>query len=353
MKAILLAGGKGTRLRPLTSNMPKPIVPILNRPFLLYQLDLLRRVGSVDEVILSLNYQPDRIEELISSLPDLGLKIRYLVEPQPMGTAGAIRFALDFLDDTAIIFNGDVLAELDLKAVLQFHRTRGANATIVLKPVENPSAYGLVEVDQDRNVKRFIEKPGNQKLDCNTINAGVYVIEPSILHRIPKDTPWSIERSFFPALVDDGERFVAYVSTGYWIDIGTPRSYRQVHRDIMDGRFPTEPFRSRPKGALVVAASAKIEDGVTLEGPCFIDEEVVVKTGARIGAYTVLGRKCEVGNNANIETSILWPSCAIGEQASLSDVVLGQGCYIAPNAVVSEVTLGDKTVVPDPSKTAD
>lgn len=333
--------------------MPKPIVPILNRPFLLYQLDLLRRVGSVDEVILSLNYQPDRIEELISSLPDLGLKIRYLVEPQPMGTAGAIRFALDFLDDTAIIFNGDVLAELDLRAVLQFHRTRGANATIVLKPVENPSAYGLVEVDQDGNVKRFIEKPGNQKLDCNTINAGVYVIEPSILHRIPKDTPWSIERSFFPALVDDGERFVAYVSTGYWIDIGTPRSYRQVHRDIMDGRFPTEPFRSRPKDALVVAASAKIEDGVTLEGPCFIDEEVVVKTGARIGAYTVLGRKCEVGNNANIETSILWPSCAIGEQASLSDVVLGQGCYIAPNAVVSEVTLGDKTVVPDPSKTAD
>ena len=191
-------------------------------------------------------------------------------------------------------------------------------------------------MDQDSNVKRFLEKPEAEEISCNTINAGVYVIEPSTLHRIPKDKPWSIERSFFPALINDGERFVAYVSSGYWIDIGTPASYRQVHRDIMDGHFPTEPFRSKPKGTVVVADSA------------LIDEGVVVKTGARIGAYTVLGRKCEVGNNVNIEASILWPSCAIGEEASLSDVVLGRGCHIGRNAVIqSGVTLGDKAVVPD------
>lgn len=348
MKAILLAGGKGTRLRPLTLNIPKPIVPIFNRPFLLYQLDLLKQVASIDEVILSLNYQPDRIEELIGNIHNLGIKIRYLIEPQPLGTAGAIRFASEFLDDTVIILNGDVLTELNLSAVLQYHRSREANATIVLKPVENPSAYGLVEVDQDGNVKRFLEKPEAEEISCNTINAGVYVIEPSTLHRIPKDKPWSIERSFFPALINDGERFVAYVSSGYWIDIGTPASYRQVHRDIMDGHFPTEPFRSKPKGTVVVADSAQIEDGVTLEGPCFIDEGVVVKTGARIGAYTVLGRKCEVGNNVNIEASILWPSCSIEAEAFLNDVVLGQGCHIGRNAVIqSGVTLGDKAVVPD------
>src|ERR671927_1259358 len=242
MKAILLAGGKGTRLRPLTIHTPKPIVPIFERPFLHYQLDLLKQVPEIDEVILSLNYQPRRIEEIFGDGSDAGLAIRYVVEPAPLGTAGAVRYAGESLHESVVVFNGDVLTEVDLAAVIRLHRERRAKATIVLTPVENPSAYGLVETDASGNIQRFLEKPGEDEITCNTINAGIYVLEPDTFDRIPKDTAWSIERSFFPSLIERGETFVAYVYRGYWIDIGTPEKYAQVHRDIMDGRYRAAPF---------------------------------------------------------------------------------------------------------------
>src|SRR5688500_10817816 len=242
MKAILLAGGMGTRLRPLTAHTPKPIVPIFNRPFLYYQLDLLRKIPEIDEVILSLNYQPRRIEEIFGDGADLGLRIRYVVEPQPLGTAGAIKYAEEFLTDSVVVFNGDVLTEVDLASVIRLHRERKAKATIVLTPVDNPTAYGLVETDADGNVKRFLEKPKADEITCDTINAGIYVLEPETFDRIPAATNWSIERSYFPSLVDRGETFVAFTYRGYWIDIGTPEKYVQVHRDIMDGRYVAPPF---------------------------------------------------------------------------------------------------------------
>src|SRR5919109_2743884 len=237
MKAILLAGGKGTRLRPLTIHTPKPIVPIFNRAFLHYQLDLLKHVAEIDEVILSLNYQPRRIEEIFGDGSSCGIAIRYVVEPEPLGTAGAVRYAGESLHESVVVFNGDVLTQVDLGAVIALHRERRARATIVLTPVDNPSAYGLVETDPDGNIRRFLEKPRLDQITTNNINAGIYVLEPDSFDRIPKDTPWSIERSFFPSLIERGETFVAYVYRGYWIDIGTPEKYMQVHRDMMDGRF--------------------------------------------------------------------------------------------------------------------
>src|SRR5512138_2011529 len=254
MKAILLAGGKGTRLRPLTLHTPKPIVPIFDRPFLYYQIDLLRQIPEVDEIILSLNYQPRRIEEIFGDGSELGIKIRYVVEPAPLGTAGAIKYAGDNLTESVVVFNGDVLTQIDLAAVLALHRERKARATIVLTPVENPTAYGLVETDADGNIRRFLEKPKPDEITCNTINAGIYVLEPETFDRIPKDTPWSIERSFFPSLIERDETFVAYVYRGYWIDIGTPEKYMQVHRDIMDGRYVpprAAPFVTVPGAAWV------------------------------------------------------------------------------------------------------
>src|SRR6187399_2500089 len=246
MKAILLAGGKGTRLRPLTVHTPKPIVPIFNRPFLYYQIDQLRQVPEIDEAILSLNYQPRRIEEIFGDGDGIGMKLRYVVEPVPLGTGGAIRYAGDQLTESVVVFNGDVLTNVDLRAVLALHRERKAKATIVLTPVENPRAYGLVETDADGNIQRFLEKPKPDEITCNTINAGIYVLEPETFERIPKDVPWSIERSFFPSLIERQETFLAYVYRGYWIDIGTPEKYMQVHRDIMDGRFRAAPFADHP-----------------------------------------------------------------------------------------------------------
>src|ERR1051326_6317230 len=207
MRAILLAGGKGTRLRPLTLHTPKPIVPIFDRPFLRYQIDLLRQVPEIGEIVLSLNYQPGRIEEVFGNGDALGWRLRYVVEPTPLGTGGAIKFAAgEALDQPLVVFNGDVFKSVDLKDVIRLHRERRAAATIVLTPVDNPSAYGLVQTDADGRVVDFLEKPTPEQAGaCNTINAGIYVLDPATLDRIPRDTNFSIERGYFPSLVRNRE----------------------------------------------------------------------------------------------------------------------------------------------------
>src|SRR5215216_1233699 len=351
MKAILLAGGKGTRLRPLTLHTPKPIVPIFQRPFLHYQIDLLKQVPDIDEVILSLNYQPRRIEEVFGDGSDAGIKIRYVVEPSPLGTGGAIRYAGESLTDSVVVFNGDVLTQIDLAAVIRLHRDRRAKATIVLTPVDNPSAYGLVETDADGNVRRFLEKPKADEITCDTINAGIYVLEPDTFDRIPKDTAWSIERSYFPSLIERQETFVAYIDNGYWIDIGTPAKYLQVHRDIMDGRYAAPPFAGLTHGSPFVSPDAKIEEGAHIEGPCFIDEGVVVKAGATVRPHSVLGRQTHVEAGAVIDGSIIWPNGWVGPEASIRGSILGRNCHVGRAvSVETAAVLGDKTVLTDYSK---
>ena len=348
MKAILLAGGKGTRLRPLTIHTPKPVVPIFNRPFLEYQIDLLKQVPEIDEVILSLNYQPRRIEEIFGDGSDLGIKIRYVVEPAPLGTGGAIKYAGDNLTESVVVFNGDVLTEIDLGAVLRLHRERKARATIVLTPVDNPSAYGLVETDADGNIRRFLEKPKPEEITTNHINAGIYVLEPETFDRIPSDVAWSIERSYFPSLIERDETFVAYVYDGYWIDIGTPEKYTEVHRDIMDGRFSAGPFQGMPPPRLFISPEARIEDGAVVEGPCFIDEGVLVKAGARIGPHSVIGKQTQVEEDAVVDGSIIWPNCRISRDATVRNSIVGRNCHLGRNVIVNDgAVLGDKTTLTD------
>ncbi len=350
MKAILLAGGKGTRLRPLTIHTPKPIVPIFNRPFLHYQLDLLKQVAEIDEVVLSLNYQPRRIEEIFGDGGESGMAIRYVVEPSPLGTAGAIRYAGESLRESVVVFNGDVLTAVDLAAVIALHRERKAKATIVLTPVENPMAYGLVETDELGNIRRFLEKPNPDEITCDTINAGIYVLEPDTFDRIPKDTPWSIERSYFPSLVERGETFVAYVHRGYWIDIGTAEKYMQVHRDIMDGRYRAAPFAGAASTAWV-SPQARVEEGAVIEGPCFVDEGAVVKNGARIGPYSVIGRQCHIEEHAVVQQAIVWANSRVSQEAVVRDAILGRHCHIGRNAIVGNgAVLGDKSSVTDYSR---
>ena len=351
MKAILLAGGKGTRLRPLTIHTPKPIVPIFGRPVLHYQIDLVKKVPEIDEVILSLNYQPRRIEEMFGHGDGLGIKISYVVEPAPLGTAGAVKYAGQQLDETLVVFNGDVMTQVDLAAVVQLHRDRKAKATIVLTPVDNPTAYGLVETDPAGNVRRFLEKPKPEEITCNTINAGIYVLEPDTLDRIPKDTAWSIERSYFPSLIERGEAFVGFIYDGYWIDIGTPEKYTQVHRDIMDHRFTAPPFAGTPAGFSHVSPGARIEEGAVVEGPCFIDDGVIVKPGARVAAYSVLGRQCHVEEEALVDGSIVWANTRVGRDAVVRQSILGRHCHVGRNAVLDRgIVLGDKSVITDYSR---
>ena len=351
MKAILLAGGKGTRLRPLTLHTPKPIVPIFDRPFLQYQIDLIRQVPEVDEIVLSLNYQPRRIEEVFGDGSDFGIHIRYVVEPTPLGTGGAIRFAAgDARGEPIVVFNGDVFTSVELAAVLALHRERQARATIVLTPVENPAAYGLVETDAQGNVERFVEKPDPDQVRCDTINAGIYVLEPDTLDRIPKNTVYSIERRYFPSLVEGHETFVAYIYRGYWIDIGTPEKYRLAHRDIMTGRFSAPPFAGTP-GAAHISPDAKIEDGAAIESPCFVDAGAVVKAGARIGPYSVVGRHCHIGENAVVDGAILWPNTWVDSDARIGAAIAGRHCHFGRSTEVGDQAIfGDKSVVTDYSR---
>ena len=346
MKALLLAGGLGTRLRPLTLNTPKPIVPIFDRPFLHHQIELLKRVREVDEIILSLNYHPERIEAVMGRGAEAGLPIRYVVEPRPLGTGGAIKFAEPHLDGTTIVFNGDVLTETDLAAVVGRHRTRRARATIVLAPVADPTRYGLVETDGDGNVTRFLEKPDPAQVTCNTINAGIYVLEPDTLDRIPADTKYSIERGYFPSLVERGDAFAAYIERGYWLDIGTPADYRQAHRDILDGRCRSGSATVAGPGEPTVAGSAAVAPTARLREPCFVGPGVRVHPDAEIGPYAVLGSGSVVEAAARVRDAVVWPESVIGRGATLDGTIVGHRCRIGDHARLGPgLVLGDDSTL--------
>jgi NDP-sugar pyrophosphorylase family protein len=337
MKGLILAGGKGTRLRPLTLNTPKPIVPVANRPFLLYQLDLMKSAG-IGEIILSLSYQPRKIEDLLKDGADFDLLVRYAVESAPLGTAGAFRNAETWVEGPTVVFNGDVLTSLDLPSVIETHRSRGAIATLVLTEVEDPTAYGLVECDSDGLIRRFLEKPGMDEVTCRTINAGIYVLEPEVLEHIPEGQPFSFERELFPNLLKAGKPMLGVVSDAYWIDIGTPAKYLEVHRDILSGRFrsPGIPARNSdapPRGR--IDSASIVSEGVTLG------------LGARIES-SVIGANCRIDENVRIVDSVIWSGNTIDQGASIESSILGRGCYVGHSAVLRPGTiLGGKSVVTD------
>ena len=266
MKALILAGGEGTRLRPLTLSIPKPVVPVVNLPFLNYQLALLRQHG-IGDVILSLGYQPSKIQAVLGDGSEMGTHLQYVVETSPLGTAGAYKNAEQFLQGPTVVFNGDILCDLDLSEVLRQHRERNATATLVLTHVENPSAYGLVETTDRGRIERFLEKPKKEEITCNTINAGTYILEPEVLEYVPAGQNYSFERGVFPALLKEGKPVFAYISSGYWIDIGTPQKYMQVHQDILQRRF--NPSIAHTEGANtsvanIVDSFSRIGQGVQI-----------------------------------------------------------------------------------------
>ena len=340
MQALILAGGKGTRLRPLTVYTPKPIVPICNRPFLLYQIDTLRRAGITD-ITLSLSYQPNKIEQLLGDGSDHGVKLKYTVEPQPMGTAGAYKFAEDLIREPTVVFNGDILTDLDLKAVIREHNERKATATIVLTPVKDPTTYGVVETEKDGRVRRFLEKPKAEEITSNNINAGTYVLEPKVLDYLPEGENYSFEYGVFPDLLKRGEAFYAHIPTRtYWIDIGTPERYLQVHDDLLANRVGRIHLKDR-KGQFDAATVAEIDD------LSMVGDDCQIKPGAQV-INSVLGQGCFVEERARVENCVIWPHTRIGTTAQLNGAIVGRGCHIGRSAVVRPGTvLGDKTSLTD------
>src|SRR5437016_13848673 len=344
MQALILAGGKGTRLRPLTVYTPKPIVPICNRPFLLYQIDTLRRAGITD-ITLSLSYQPEKIEQQLGDGSNFGVKLKYMVEPQPMGTAGAYKFAEELIREPTVVFNGDILTDLDLKTVIRQHKERNAVATIVLTPVEDASPYGVVETEDDGRVRRFLEKPKPEGTSCKNINAGTYVLEPRILDLIPKGENHSFEYGLFPKLLENGAAFFAHIpQRTYWLDIGTPARYLQAHQDLLANRVTRIHIKDH-RGKFDSATLAEIDD------LSVIGDECTIKPGARI-INSVLGRGCYIEERARIENSVIWSHTRVGTAAAVSGAVVGRGCHIGRSTSVHPgAVLGDKTSLTDYTKT--
>lgn len=319
MKAVILVGGFGTRLRPLTLTTPKQMLPVLDRPMIERVVAGLARFG-VTDAVLSLGYRPDGF---ITAYPDdrcAGVRLHYAVEPEPLDTAGAVRFAATDagIDKTFLVVNGDVLTDLDVAALWDLHRSAHAEATIALTPVEDPSRYGVVPIDDRGQVTAFIEKPPRDEAPSNWINAGTYVLEPSVLDRIPAGRPVSIERETFPALVADQALF-AMPSEAYWVDAGTPATYLQVQLDLIDGR--------RGPAEAAIAPTAKLDADATVEHSAILDG-AVVESGATVRDSLVMAG-AQVGAGAVVEGSIVGPGAVIAPGASLLDLtVTGEGARV-------------------------
>jgi mannose-1-phosphate guanylyltransferase len=343
----VLAGGEGTRLRPLTYTTPKPVMPLAGRPFLSFMLDWVRS-HRVDEVILSCGFLSDAVKRVLGDIYD-GMRIRYVVEEEPLGTAGPVRLAYDegVLEERLFVLNGDVLTDIDLTAELEQHRRTGARATLALHPVEDTSSYGVVPTAEDGRVEAFIEKGGGEA-PTNRINAGSYVIERELVESsIPAGRPVSFEREVFPALV--GEGLYGFDAAGYWIDIGTPERYLEATWDLLAGRVRSSLPPRDETGSLVY--------------------ENCLLSGAHVGPQSVLGRHCSVGTDARVERSVLHDRVVVGADAVVVEAVLGErvrvgerarigpdamvgaGAVIAPDAVLpagARVEPGDKVPSGEP-----
>jgi NDP-sugar pyrophosphorylase family protein len=349
MKAVILAGGEGTRLRPLTLSTPKPVAPVVDRPFLRHQLDLLAGAG-IREVVFSVAYRPERIEAVFGDGSSLGMRIRYAVEDSPLGTGGAVRNALELLDQRTVVLNGDVLTDVDLAAVVARHQQAGASATILLTPVANPAAYGLVETDADDRVRRFLEKPRPEQITTNRINAGIYVLESKALELMKPGVNISIERFFFPALLERGDLVLGPVHQGYWIDIGTPEKYLQVHRDILNQRFPV-PLDGVARSGGFVHPMASVAEGALLDGHFYVGPGCRVAAGARLGPDAVLVADVEVSTGAYVRDSVLWRGVRVGADCEVESSLLGPGVKLGRSSVVRDAALGEGSVVSDYSRT--
>jgi mannose-1-phosphate guanylyltransferase len=346
MQAVILVGGEGTRLRPLTSNVPKPVVPLVDRPFIAYMLEWLLSHG-VDDVIMSCGFKAAVMRDVLGDGSDYGIRLRFVEEPDPRGTAGALKYAEDLLDERFLMLNGDVLTDLDLTAQIAQHERTGAVGTLALVPVEDPSAYGLVRLEPDNAVREFVEKPSADQIDTNMISAGAYVLERSILDMVPADQNVSIEREVWPRLVGNG--LYAFPHEAYWMDIGTPDRYLQGTFDIIEGKVRTAVMDKLGDGFLA-------DDGATVEGravpPALLGAGAHVASDAQVGALVVLGDGARVGRGSVVERAVVLAGAEIGENCVVRDCIVAPGArigdrtHVTGGAVLGEgVTIGADNVV--------
>jgi mannose-1-phosphate guanylyltransferase len=347
MQAVILVGGEGKRLRPLTSTVPKPVVPLVDRPFISFMLEWLRQHG-IDDVIMSCGFLATSVRNVLGDGSGLGIRLRFVEEPDPRGTAGALKYAESLLDERFLMLNGDVLTDIDLTAQIAQHEKTGAKATLALVPVPDPSAYGLVHLEEDHSVREFVEKPSSDTIDSNLISAGAYVLERAVLELVPPERNVSIEREVWPALI--GEGLYGYPSDSYWLDIGTPERYLKGTFDIIEGNVETAVKARLGSDWLAIDADAEVEGRVI--PPAVLERGVRVAEGAHVGSLAVLADNVSIGAGSTVERAVILNGAEIGENCTLRDCIVAAGCrvgartQITGGAVLGEgVTVGADNVI--------
>jgi len=335
VKAIILVGGEGLRLRPLTCNLPKPMVPIVNRPFLEHMVERLKR-HHIDEIILAICYLPDRIQRHFGDGNGFGVKLSYAVEQTPLGTGGAVKNSERFLKETFLVFNGDIFSDLNLTDMVKFHRAHKAKATIALTPVEDPTAYGVVELDGQNRVKGFIEKPSRDKVTSNLINAGIYVMEPEMLELIPASVHSMLERGLFPDLVKRGIPFYGYQSSAYWLDTGKPDDYLKLNHDLLTGKAASHFPGKAMADSIWLEEGCKIHPSAKLTGPIVMGRGCSIEQGVKISGPTVLGNSCVIGQGSIIDEAILWQNVRLGKNVTVRNSVIGNDTTVKDNTWVTD-----------------
>lgn len=342
MKAVVMAGGEGTRLRPLTSNRPKPLVPILNKPCMQHTIELLKRHG-ITEIVVTLYYLADEIEGYFGDGSELGVKLIYTVEDTPLGTAGSVKKAEEFLKDEAfMIVSGDSLTDIDVEKAVAYHKEKGSVATLVLKNVDNPLEFGVVITDDDGRVRRFLEKPSWGEVFSDTVNTGMYILEPSIFDYMEKDTSYDWSQDIFPRLLQDEKPLFGYVMSEYWTDVGSLQQYRQSQYEMLQGKT-TLPLEGRREGGDIwIGEGTEIDPSAQLIGPIIVGKNCRIKAGAHIGPETVIGDNCLIEEHAVLQRAIVWDSNYIGANTNLT------GCTICfRNTIKNDVIVQEGAVVGD------
>ena len=340
-----MAGGEGTRLRPLTSNQPKPMVPIVGKPCMEHILELLKQHG-LEEVIVTVAFMPQAIRSYFGNGDTLGMSIEYSVEESPLGTAGSVRLASDRLDETFLVISGDALCDVDLTDLIRSHRERGAAVTIGLKSVENPLEFGIVVTDEERRIERFLEKPSWSQVFSDTINTGIYVLEPEVLRHIPTDRPFDFSKELFPLLLEMGRPMYGYVFDDYWQDIGNLDQFRQANFDALDERVRLNVSGIRLRGNIWLGEGVEVDDLAAIEGPAFLGNYCRIAPDASVGPYSVLGSSVTLLERARTERSVIDAATHIGRSARVEGAVVGRGCDIRAHAHVQEgAAIGDEATL--------
>src|SRR5215212_73196 len=344
MKDVIMDGGQGTRLRPLTSDQPKPMIPIVNLPCMEHIVELLGRHGFTD-IAVTLQFLPDEIRDYFGDGSDWGVNMSYSVEDAPAGTAGSVKMAeqqLGLEGERLLIISGDALTDADLSRLVAFHEEKGAEATMVLKSVENPLDFGIVITEEDGRISRFLEKPAWGQVFSDTVNTGIYILEPSVLQEIPSEGEYDFAKELFPKLLEEERFLYGYVTEGYWEDIGTLEQYMSAQRDVLDGKVKgVRPPGTRLRENIYVGRRAQVDDE-ELEGPVVIGKNVRVDEGAKLSPYCVIGHNTVIAAGATVERSVIADGTYVGEGAELVDTLVGRNSYVQARArILERSALGD------------